>query len=149
MDKIKELEDELLKLKAAQTFGEQVSAIKVLTATDNEWDITGQMTVDGQHPFYDSITTYRVYTDKKISFGEIRIKCEVNGQRYPFSDSRYGITTITNHMFTGVDNNRNGNDFVEFSIGVFAGQVDGPPEFKLKVRFKTIDGEYMTVRRVK
>lgn len=149
MDKIKELEDELLKLKAAQTFGEQVSVIKVLTATDNEWDITGHMTVDQQHPFYNSITTYRVYTDKKINFGEIRIKCEINGNRYPFSDSRYILSTLTNTMFNGVNNNINGNDFVEFSIGLFANPFDNPPEFKLKVKFKTIDGEYMTVRRTK
>lgn len=149
MDKITELENELLKIKSAQTFGEQVSTIKNLTVSNNEWDIEGKMTQYQFERSYSAVVTYRVYTDKKIRFGEIRAKGQINGEQSPFSNQNYSMTSLTSNVFTGITNAKEGRDYVEFSITLFANDQPTPPSFKLKVNFKTIDGEYMIARLTK
>ena len=146
MDKITELENELLKIKSAQTFGEQVSTIKTLTVSNNEWDVEGRMAQYQSERSYSAAVTYRVYTDKKIRFGEIRAKAQINGEQSPFSNQNYNMTSLTSSVFTGVTNVKEGRDYVEFTITLFAGDQPAPPSFKLKVALKTIDGEYMTAR---
>lgn len=149
MDKITDLENELLKIKSAQTFGEQVSTIKTLTVSNNEWDIEGRMTQYQFERSYSAVVTYRVYTDKKIRFGEIRTKGQINGEQSPFSNQNYSMTSLTSNVFTGITNAKEGQDYVEFSITLFANDQPAPPSFKLKVNFKTIDGEYMIARLTK
>ena len=149
MDKITELENELLKIKSAQAFGEQVSTIKTLTISNNEWDIEGRMTQYQYERSYSAVVTYRVYTDKKIRFGEIRAKGQINGEQSPFSNQNYSMTSLTSNIFTDITNAKEGRDYVEFSITLFANDQPAPPSFKLKVNFKTIDGEYMIARFTK